>query len=1060
MKHFKKRAAALLLCFVLAAFSQNVLLVSASEVAQSAQENVSFTETEDLGEKATVVDSEMDEEVDQKDETANIVDNGTENIPKDVQVDKSEVDFSDKSEVVSDADSQETPDISGDSDGNNRQPDSDDIENQDGGVENPVKDGIGGTTDGQPEENADDADLSTDDEKLEEQPAVAGMVSGNATRTLSANAVMNVAKDETDPETEEEVLKGQDITIKVGEQINLSNTGSDGYEHYGTTVFEKISDGGYSSSQNTKWYYGDELYDPDNENNILLLAQRNKGMNFNAKYCGGLICGMHTGTADITRVIIYSRYPTNELPSDSKRIGSEDNITYYYSISDTSYNYYCKDDEGNVYYFDQYTYTNKTVPVYKISTSWNLTVVENPDKAVEVSLSHYFPKYTAQHDELVTNIESPVEENLTLQAGNSFTVEKPVTSDMRDENGIDAAVPYFYEKSVNGGIIATWKCTSVYYSDGDSSKKWDITDQTDWTQLSCEIGEYQYTIYSFRDYEITREAQRIRYTWERFYDETQVYQVTYSFNFGSGEGQLPTGLYGVGDASLLSDRTYASADFNYNIKNRIQQNGIGTETFSINEDMLVDPVRLVGTAISNQGCSYTDYIGYDGNNTYYLLEGWMCDNSACQLCQNGMIHEQGAAGSAGVAGTVVTYTAQWKAITKAELEALAKELAYDVDLTDKYSGFTDARISEKSSSSGWSYRYNSKDKPLLLNEDREVSYKATMQMNSMTALLLQEGGRITDESFAHFDITVQLDENVTLLADENGNVEFSFTCTFLEPDGVIYAGNAEYADEDKIEGDYYQGVSGSIGDVQGRRFVFKVPLEDLKGINIFTIPVHWISTNKNQGGKGYQASELQKEIVLEVAAAKINDGYEDAVKATGIITGRIDLDKSSANTQRHKYIIAGVMLTGDAMYNKFTNNGTRKLDILDTLLAGIYLDTAMQNITLTANEVYAKVSTKVPEKPSPSDPEPSEEREDDSSGDYDPTPQEESNPEPVTVVQETTVTTPVTPEVPVEISVPSDAQTAAGAATGDNSLTMSWLVLAMLAITIVAVLGIRRKRRS
>lgn len=440
---------------------------------------------------------------------------------------------------------------------------------------------------------------------------------------------------------------------------------------------------------------------------------------------------------------------------------------------------------------------------------------------------------------------------------------------------------------------------------------------------------------------------RLDLTW-RLDPATKATPVTVKYDFYLPEGAHAYRVGRVGDVSSVPYAYFGEDYINGDKLDGLKNTGIivlkGAEIPCYPEGTLNGDVGLIGGVPDLDKNSSGNII-----KTYYSFDGWTIRDG------NGTVYTEGTMPEA---EDGITLVAQWTKITDEMLDAQLdkNQKAVEVPFADPQKTGTDAMISQHSSASKkWSTE-DSRDNALKLADDREVYYKATLSMNPLIAEVkvgdnlfyrnILANRKITDPTFASFDIKVQLDEQLEPVADNTEYVTFKFTCTFLQPAGTADSGKNVAVIKDQSGETIYAGLY----NIDGDSYVYTVPASILKSNPTFSIPMEWKPTTT-----GYSAAELTKEISLEVAATRVAGEKEAWVDTTGVITGSIDLSKAGVQeTDVVSYLIA---------FDKTWKDAFLKDDMtyMDILAAAKQMKDAMKDITLEANTVWAHVDGPEPE---------------------------------------------------------------------------------------------------
>ena len=529
--------------------------------------------------------------------------------------------------------------------------------------------------------------------------------------------------------------------------------------------------------------------------------------------------------------------------------------------------------------------------------------------------------YLFDHPDIVTAPDTLLP--VTATEGNTITLPKAVTTDMTEEEAADTTTqPYFYVKNSAGQIIARMVCDEILLLANTQGQE-DTVITADTQQ------PYQYEVPAGWDPDNI--GLMIIYSWHR--DTDAVYHsVDYEYNIGSADGQLPS------DANIYIAGQYPTSEvFPYY--------GYGSlnDTPAPSSTVAEDADYQVGPEITNSNYGFAGLFARSGSETegytYYPFLGWKIEGS-----EDDRLYQIGDTVTMGDAD--VTYVAQWgEGISENDpyFTDFSKIKNLEMPLTVRYSdpdypGGTDAQITQRSTSTSSFNRVNdTRDDPLLLNKDRTVSYRATMNMSRIVAEECLGNQKVTDPDFANFTIHVQIGDNLSVL-DEDGTVTFSFTCTFLKPTGEVKFVNADGSSVGSYTANLTQADD---------TYTFTVPASEFKS-NSFEVPVKWIPGSHN-------AEELRQEIALEVISAQIDSDYTGVVETSGYITGAIDFSKSPANNNSLLNRVTAHLLTTQEWKTALDENGDGSIDVLESIRANEYLSNyAAQNIDLNANSVYAQ----------------------------------------------------------------------------------------------------------
>ena len=477
-----------------------------------------------------------------------------------------------------------------------------------------------------------------------------------------------------------------------------------------------------------------------------------------------------------------------------------------------------------------------------------------------------------------------------LDKGSNIIAPIPWTTDMKEED--DPQEPYLCAYDEEGNLLAKWICTSGFFYTGG-------------VRTDFKLGEEITVPGDPTDY--LDNKVYLYYNWE-----LEGYTVSYDLNRGEAEGCLPESavvLKGEMEDGIMT------VDF-YNDGDKMTQQKLDTATM-----LKPDGATFVTSPKFNDAPSPQDMIawvdGADGSRTYYEFLGW-------KLKGDPSGHVYKLSDTATVDGSDMKLMAAWREVAPAELVVTDGP---QVELS-----VLDARI-EQHSSANTTWTANSESAPLVVEKDGKVFYRATLTMNSATAMLL-ENQNIPSEDFANFDIRVKIDENLQMV--EEDTVTFSFTCTFLKPTGDVVLADGSPAESVTMteNGNTYTFT------------VLKAELADEEGgFQEFSIPVKW------KPGR-YAQNVLQQKISLEVMCGQIPEGYGETVATTGVITGAIDPSECD-RMERNLSSLAALYIY---MYPEWREAFNGCQTMLDIIKATKYLgEVAYGNIVIPANTVYAKL---------------------------------------------------------------------------------------------------------
>ena len=487
-----------------------------------------------------------------------------------------------------------------------------------------------------------------------------------------------------------------------------------------------------------------------------------------------------------------------------------------------------------------------------------------------------------------------------LEKQSEFVIQSPVSSDMTEEEIASDIQPYVTATDAEGNVLAKWVCTGAKYRDNSNryqtvSLGTTITLPGDPTNL-------------------TQNQVSILYNWEL---------VGHMVSYDLGLDELPDGTKIYRNTMEGSSREVVMVNFSGGAT--VDQENLDRAAVTKSEGATFTVSPDIGYADLRDFVGY--YVSEDGTETYYEFLGWKLEGD-----EAGTLYEK-LSGTATMGTENMEFVAQWREVPTEELDVEFEEgeaPQYELSIAD-------AKI-EQHASGSTRWTSDTATRPLTLESDGTVYYRATLTMNWLTAYALNEQN-IQDPDFAHFNIQVKPDQNLKLFSESGNTVTFRFTCTFLEPTGQII-----------LSDETAQGVTVSTSE-DGKTYTFTVPsscLEDADGnMRPFAIPVQWKPGS-------YSAPTLQEEISLEVLSGQIPDGYSQTVATTGVITGEIDPDKCARMKNNMSSLAALAVAGNDDWYHAFGQGQT----ILDSIRATRYLEkTAFRNIEIPANTVYAKIPT-------------------------------------------------------------------------------------------------------
>lgn len=538
--------------------------------------------------------------------------------------------------------------------------------------------------------------------------------------------------------------------------------------------------------------------------------------------------------------------------------------------------------------------------------------------------------------------ENPAIQSISVTEAGMFTLPRPTTIDMTDEDKNNPDVlPYFWGDDGYKWVVTSYDYTyytlsgryarpyTTHFDVGDDS--WPDQTFTYHDPVEYKLGGKPATAYA-----------TITFHWEPTEEQNPSRaksSVTYDFN-------LPKNAHAYFVTNVVSGIPYAAFAEGY--INDDDLSSLKTTGVKMDEGEPI-PYYPAGVMEKNNAAGLIGGIPEPENGniiqTYYQLDGWKIEGSDEILyTEDNMPTVDGN----------TALVAQWTEIDFDELERelTPEQRALEVPFAVQQKTGTDAMISQHSSAdAAWSTEGSAND-ALELEADREVYYKAELSMNPLIAEVkvgntvlknMLANRDIKDPSFAHFDIKVELDKALKPVADNNGYVTFKFTCTFLQPEtingmtGVI---------QDENGAVIYSGGYTTDGD----SYVYTVPASLLKDNTTFIIPMEW------KPGM-YTADKLTQTICLEVAATKVPGTEERTVETTGVITGNIDLAKAGVQETD----VVTFLMVGDSSWKRAFQSADGPLTYVDILKAAKQLKNAMADITLEANTVYAHVDGPEPE---------------------------------------------------------------------------------------------------
>lgn len=284
------------------------------------------------------------------------------------------------------------------------------------------------------------------------------------------------------------------------------------------------------------------------------------------------------------------------------------------------------------------------------------------------------------------------------------------------------------------------------YTDNTKSTvaaKWTIsTYSTDWRTYQ-NFSEDSITL-SYQDCVGDDGSAWILYVWTR--EEVTPHSVTYNLNIAESDstitnGQLPSDFsvypvvtYGF-DSDSMTQTGAAFSYFTYTVTNESLNNGPAWFKNTTNS-FVEDQKFKVGYGYKHS-YDVVDFIGRKDTGTttdygtkaysYYELTGWIINGD-----DSGKLYQMGD--SATMGNQDITFIAQWKEIDANTLAPDTTNTALQVPFAKKYSNGTDAQITQKASNGNtWSWSEDTAEKALQLGSDRQVSYRATLIMNSLIA---------------------------------------------------------------------------------------------------------------------------------------------------------------------------------------------------------------------------------------------------------------------------------------------------------------------------------------
>ena len=631
---------------------------------------------------------------------------------------------------------------------------------------------------------------------------------------------------------------------------------------------------------------------------------------------------------------------------------------YYFKptslITDNTGNIYQKfyaayettEDDGRTYrhfyMVDSWLCGEETAPsTMKSTVDVTFTAVWKEIGTIDMyAASHMTPSFISTTSDDTENfsqaralITCPVAEE--VEKGSSYTILAP-TGTGTDSEGR----PMITLKDEDDNVIATWVCTGCTWTNLQYySNQFNIEGKA----VSANIGD-TITVPGTNLGGTQNTTLSITYQWSLV-----GHTVSYDLNISDGEttadNQLPKG------ASVWYTQYSAEDGFvSFTGNNTFDSQYFKTLTVSEGASFTVAPQYTK----QNNNAFYGYIAGFqneDGTCTYYRLLGWSDGTET---------YEQGSTATMG--SEDMALKAQWEAIDPSEYAVNSEDENFPT-LTLATNANTALVTQHKTGSTIWTA--DQEDKPLVLDNDLQVYYQATLQMTYEIAYMLK-GQAIVKENFANFDIHVDLDDTLELVdTDGDGYIEFSFTSTFLRP--VTNSENkALIKDKDGNELDYYEvtetssskTVSGSLvfpGNETYNVYTYTFKVDKASLENKFIIPMEWRPTETGYGGKA-----LQNEMKLEVAVAQMTDTTK-VVATGGEITGEI-LFENAINKEGKNLVYNGYgFYAGTATALKYYSDWRDYCwpegdtdDILGFLKALNCVDTAARNTLMPGNTVYAK----------------------------------------------------------------------------------------------------------
>lgn len=328
--------------------------------------------------------------------------------------------------------------------------------------------------------------------------------------------------------------------------------------------------------------------------------------------------------------------------------------------------------------------------------------------------------------------------------------------------------------------------------------------------------------------------------------------------------------------------------------------------------------------------------------SYYAFLGWTTGEE-----ENPKIYSYGDKIQANDSESMTLYGVWEEIDLDAVEETLEKEGAPEIILaTNNNSATVQQSLSENGTE--WTSSF------LQLEEEADdVYYRATMKMDEKVAALLANR-TINNSEFAHFDIAVDLDENLKLKTTGSGEsetVSFTFTCAFLKPENKIVVTKPYDSSEGGTKTENVTTVnvtSTSSENTTAHTITLNVSdiTDDDGHVYPFTIPVNWYV--KDSSNTSYTANQLLSEIKLEVVAA-VADKTVNKVISGGNITGQINFDKVLDEAQFDHLV--GYLAQDDLLKNYYYASGAE--GVARVLLLSQAVKNASQDINLGANQVCA-----------------------------------------------------------------------------------------------------------